>query len=231
VTSTLDRTLRSHRGSRPSTVLAFHWLKWRPWFAFSTVALLACGKASRCTERFGTVETTPGPTTTRSDAPPEFRDAPTATAALRSILAGYAIPFDPEELSRQCKVDDTGASIDDVEDVANTYGLIAEQQLFAPADLCAPAGVTLPAILIVRREGGALELVNVWRRRRDEVQVMDPWSGVSWVKCATLQERAYVHEMVIDGKTHRGIVAVIIQGLSRKPSPGAGSAVQHEDGT
>lgn len=148
----------------------------------------------------------------RSDAPPVFRDAPTATAALRSVLAGYSIPFDPAELTEQCKVDDSGASVDDIEAVANHYGLDAEQWLVPEQELCAGDTFPLPAIVITERDGGDKEFVNVWRRKGDQLQIMDPWAGVAWIDCAEFQRRVYVHEMDVAGTTHRGLVAVFIFG-------------------
>ncbi len=153
----------------------------------------------------------------RADAPPVFRDAPTATAALRSVLAGYSIKFDTAKLTEECKVDDSGASIDDIEYVANAYGLMAEQRLFPTSDLCTRNGVQLPAIVITVRDDVVLEFVNVWRRRGSSLQIMDPWAGVSWVECSELQRRVYVHEMEISGTTHHGLVAIVILGRADSP--------------
>ncbi len=154
----------------------------------------------------------------RLNAPPEFLNAPTATAALRSVLAGYSIQFDPAELSGQCKVADTGVSVDDIEVVANAYGLLAEQRLYPVHDLCIGDGVPLPAIVIAERDGRNREFVNVWRRRESQVQIMDPWAGVSWIECSEFQDRVFVHEMVVSGTTHRGLVAVVILGQARSPN-------------
>lgn len=155
----------------------------------------------------------------RSDAPPAFLDAPTSTAALRSVLAGYSIQFDSAKLTEQCKVDNSGASIDDIEVVANAYGLLAEQRLFPVDDLCTGDGVRLPSIVIAVRDGGDREFVNVWRRRGNRVQIMDPWVGVSWVDCTEFQRRVYIHEMEVSGITHRGLVAVVISGRAGFAGP------------
>src|SRR5262245_60569288 len=56
---------------------------------------------------------------------PEVRDTGRgrATAALRAALGAHGIAYDAAELERACKVDDDGASIDDLEDAAIKYGL------------------------------------------------------------------------------------------------------------
>jgi ABC-type bacteriocin/lantibiotic exporter with double-glycine peptidase domain len=134
-------------------------------------------------------------------------------------LAGYAIPFDTDELTQQCKVDASGASIDDIEAAANAYGLVAEQRLFPMTDLCMRDGVPLPAIIVTVRAGSAKEFVNVWRRRGSTLQIMDPWSGVSWVECTELQPHVYVHEMDVAGVRHRGLLAVVILRRAGSPEP------------
>ncbi|MEM7351678.1 MAG: cysteine peptidase family C39 domain-containing protein [Acidobacteriota bacterium] len=148
----------------------------------------------------------------RTDDPPRFCDAPTATAALRSVLAGYSIKFDPSKLTEQCKVDQTGASIDDIEAVANCYGLVAEQCFFPDPDLCANDEIPLPAIFITVSNREQRDFVSVWRRAGLQFQIMDPLAGVSWVDCSELQRRIYRHEMEISGETYRGLVAVVIRG-------------------
>ncbi len=176
--------------------------------AAATCALTLAGCSEKGSEAPDNTADNPG----RTDAPPVFMDAPTATAALRSVLAGYSIKFDPVKLAEECKVDETGASVDDIEDLANAHGLVAEQRLFPTSDLCTGDGVQLPAIIITVREGANREFVNVWRRRGNRVQIMDPWVGVSWVECSELQRRAYIHEMEVSGTTHRGLVGVVIFG-------------------
>jgi hypothetical protein len=128
---------------------------------------------------------------------PEIRDTGRgrATAALRAVLQAYGIAFDAATIERECKVDDEGASIDDLEDVAVKYGLSAGS-VIAPAEhVLLPAARMLPAVVIVDTADDEEEFVVAWRLEGDRVQVMDPREGRKWVSRADLQKSLYVHEM------------------------------------
>lgn len=133
---------------------------------------------------------------------PEVKDTGTgrATAALRAALMAYGIPFDAAELERACDVDEDGASIDDLEDVANDrYGLEATQIILPAEHVLLAEPRTVPGILIVEGPEGSdtLDFVLVWKIDGDRVLVMDPVQGKGWVPRAELQKRIYVHEMTV----------------------------------
>jgi len=133
---------------------------------------------------------------------PEVKDTGTgrATAALRAALAAYGIPFDAAELEKACEVDEDGASIDDLEDVANDkYGLEAAQIILPREHVLLAEPRTVPGIVIVEGadDPDTLDFVLVWKIDGDRVLVMDPVQGKGWVPRADLQRRIDVHEMVL----------------------------------
>jgi predicted double-glycine peptidase len=140
---------------------------------------------------------------------PEVRDTGTgrATAALRAVLQAYGIAFDAATLERECKVDDDGASVDDLEDVAVKYGLEAGS-VIAPAEhVLLPEAKMLPAIVIVDTADDEEEFVVAWRLDGDRVQVMDPREGRRWMDRAELQKQLYVHEMVMPAEEYQAAMA------------------------
>ena len=138
-----------------------------------------------------------------SDLPelPEIRDTGNgrATAALRAVLQAYGIPFDAATLERECKVDDDGASIDDLEDVADKYGLDAEQLIVPREQVLMPEAKLLPAIVILdgATDDDDRQFVVAWRLDGDRVEVMSPTEGRRWVDRAVVQKSLYVHEMAV----------------------------------
>jgi ATP-binding cassette subfamily B protein len=120
-----------------------------------------------------------------------------ATAALRAALSAYGIPFDAATLERECKVDDDGASIDDLEDVADKYGLEAEQIIVPREHVLMPDARLLPAILILDGAEEAREFVLAWRLDGDRVEIMSPVDGRKWVDRADVQRGLYLHEMPV----------------------------------
>ncbi|APR78739.1 Lipid A export ATP-binding/permease protein MsbA [Minicystis rosea] len=133
--------------------------------------------------------------------PPEVRDTGrgSATAALRSVLTAHGIAFDAAALERECKVDDDGASIDDLEDVAEKYGLEARQIILPPEHVLLPEAKVLPAIVIVDGPGedDPSEFFLLWKLDGDRVLVMDPAKGRRWVPRAELVQSLYVHTMAV----------------------------------
>ena len=133
---------------------------------------------------------------------PEVRDEGQgrATAALRAALTAHGITFDAETLARECKVDEDGASVDDLEDVAGKYGLDARQIIVPREHVLLPEAKLLPAIVILGREEDdpeLLEFVLVWKIEGDRAQIMDPVAGRRWVARMDLEKRIDRHEMVI----------------------------------
>jgi hypothetical protein len=130
---------------------------------------------------------------------PEIRDTGSgrATAALRAVLQAYGVPFDAAAIERECKVDDDGASIDDIEDVAVKYGLEAGQIILPIEHVLLAEPRVLPAIVVVDGPDDTQEFVVAWRFDGDRVQVMSPVDGRSWVPRADLQKTLHVHEMTM----------------------------------
>jgi predicted double-glycine peptidase len=140
---------------------------------------------------------------------PEVRDADEgrATAALRAVLRAYGISFDDAAILRECKVDDEGASIDDLEDVAVKYGLEAGSVIVPLEHVLLPEARMLPAVVVVDAPEEEQDFVVVWRLDGDRVQVMDPREGRSWVARADLQKRLHVHEMAMPLDEYREAMA------------------------
>ncbi len=130
---------------------------------------------------------------------PEIRDtgAGRATAALRAVLQAYGIAFDAPTLERECKVDDDGASIDDLEDVAAKYGLDAAQIIVPAEHVLLPDPQMLPAIVVVDGPDDTQEFVVAWRVDGDRVQIMSPIEGRSWVARADLKKILHVHDQAM----------------------------------
>jgi ATP-binding cassette subfamily B protein len=120
-----------------------------------------------------------------------------ATAALRAALSAYGLPFDPATLERDCKVDDDGASIDDLEDAAEKYGLDATQLIVPREHVLMADAKLLPAILILDGAEESREFVLAWRIDGDRVEIMSPVDGRKWVDRAEVQRGLYLHEMPV----------------------------------
>ena len=137
------------------------------------------------------------------DAPevPEIKESGPgrATAALRAALRAYGIAFEAETIARECKVDEDGASIDDLEDVADKYGLAARQIIVPREHVLLPEAKLLPGVLIIEGAGDddALDFVLVWKVDGDRALVMDPAAGKRWMLRSELAKRIWVHELTI----------------------------------
>jgi hypothetical protein len=130
---------------------------------------------------------------------PEIRDPGTgrATAALRAVLQAYGIAFDAAAIEKECKVDDDGASIDDLEDVADNHGLDAEQVIVPAEHVLIPEADMLPAIVVVDGADDMQDFVVAWRLDGDRVEVMSPVEGRAWLPRAELRRRLHVHEQTM----------------------------------
>src|SRR5262245_23814953 len=141
----------------------------------------------------------PSPSAQVTQEFPEIRDTGRgrATAALRAALGAYGIAYDAAAIERECKVDDEGASIDDLEDVANKYGLEASQVILPEEHVLSPEAKMLPAIVLAEGPDDTIEFVLAWRVDGDRVAVMDPGEGRKQIGRADLEERLLVHEQAI----------------------------------
>ena len=186
------------------------------WLALAALAaLLGC---QRCSGGSGTGSGSPSAPPSASapvEAPspgaeaegdvPEVRDTGSgrATAALRAVLTAYGIPFDAASIERECKVDDDGASIDDIEDVAVKYGLEAGQIILPIEHVLLAEPSVLPAIVVVDGPDDTQDFVVAWRFDGDRVQVMSPVDGRAWVPRADLRKTLHVHEMTMPAEDVR----------------------------
>ena len=140
---------------------------------------------------------------------PEVRDTGRgrATAALRAVLQAYGIAFDAEKIERECQVDEDGASLDDLEDVAVKYGLEAGSVIVPVEHVLLPAAKMLPAIVIADAPEDEEDFVVAWRLEGDRVEIMDPREGRRWVARSELQKSLYVHEMAMPADEYREAMA------------------------
>jgi predicted double-glycine peptidase len=172
---------------------------------------LGCGRCGS-TPAAGTSGTAPAAAGEASGAPtanaaaaaalpvadvPEVRDTGDgrATAALRAVLQAYGIGFDADRLLKECNVDDEGASIDDLEDVAVKYGLEAGSVIVPVEHVLAGVRGMLPAIVVVDSADDEQDFVVAWRLEGNMVEVMDPREGRKWVGRGELSKVLHVHEM------------------------------------
>ena len=187
-------------------------------FRRACAALLTAGALSSCSRCGHGGSTTSADTATAddrsSDAPksssdtvtsdanagdvPEVKDAGPgrATAALRAALKAYGIAYNESTLSQDCKVNEEGASIDDLEDVANRLGLDAKQIVLPKENVLLPESKVLPGITILETADGDRDFVLLWKRDGDRIMVMDPNAGRGWVNQADIARRLYVEPEV-----------------------------------
>ncbi|GEM_PF-5650441 len=138
------------------------------------------------------------------------RGSDTGPAVLRSALESFGIPVtDYEQLARECRTDESGTSIDDLEDVANRRGLRATQLIMPVLDLLSSPR-SLPAIGIVGSPP-QLDFWLIWRRERDGVVVMNPRAGLQRIPIEELARRLYVHEMGESAGRIRGTVFLTLE--------------------
>jgi hypothetical protein len=180
------------------------------------VALAALGgiaSCARCGGPSGDAATTGAPAAGASAAPsasasataaaaepelPEVKDSGSgrATAALRAALQAYGIPFDAAKLEKECEVDEDGASIDDLEDVAaDTYGLDVTQIILPREHVLLADPKVVPGIVIAEGPEDTLDFVLIWKIEGDRALIMDPIAGRSWVPRAELLKRLDVQDI------------------------------------
>jgi Peptidase C39 family len=194
------------------------------WFALAALASLLgcqrCGGAAPSASIDGSAPLEAAPEGSASAATmgalpapavdvPEVRDTGPgrATAALRAVLQAYGIAFDAAVLERDCKVDDEGASIDDVEDTAVKYGLDAAQIIVPAEHVLLPEAKMLPALVVADGPDDAQDFIVAWRLDGDRVEIMSPGEGRSWVARAELQKTLHFHEMTMQADDLRAAMA------------------------
>jgi hypothetical protein len=185
------------------------------------LAILAAIAATGCSKCGGGDQSTTGASPSASappaaaasavQVPPEFPEVKDtgrgrATAALRSILGVHGIAFDAATLERECKVDDDGASIDDIEDVAVKYGLDAAQIVVPVEHVLLPEAKLLPAIVIVEGAEENDEFVLAWRLDGERAYVMDPVEGRRAVDRNELTDSLSIVEVSIPAEKARSVL-------------------------
>lgn len=171
--------------------------------AASIVGCGRCGGTTASTSADPSASASADPAPSAAAAPgidiPEIRDTGTgrATAALRAVLQAHGIAFDAATLERECKVDEDGASIDDLEDVADKYGLDVKQVIVPREHALAPEAKLIPAIVIVDGADESQEFIVISRLDGDRVEIMSPIEGRQWIPRAELEKSLYVHQMSI----------------------------------
>lgn len=124
-------------------------------------------------------------------------------AVLKSLLSGCGIEVGYGQLRTDCATDVDGTSIDALEQLANQYGLRAEQVLVPIDHLPLKTGATLPAIAVTKLRHGGTHFVLLWSATPSFVQVMDPSIGRRWLRWERFQQEAYIHEAVVPAAAWR----------------------------
>ena len=122
-------------------------------------------------------------------------------AALKSVLEGFRISANYENLRTACQTDVSGTSIDTIEDIACQLGLDAEQVIIQSDHLLLSETKALPAIVVVYLPDGFTHFVVVWNTFGKMVQVMDPTVGRLWIPKTRFLQTIYPYKHVVDTKT------------------------------
>jgi ABC-type bacteriocin/lantibiotic exporter with double-glycine peptidase domain len=115
-------------------------------------------------------------------------------ATLKSLLSGFGIKASYGRLREACHTSVDGTSIDTLEDLTNSLGLDADQEMIPVEHVLSSAAQCLPALAVTRLPSGLTHFVVVWRALGPWVQVMDPGRGRRWMKRSSLEESLYRHE-------------------------------------
>src|SRR5262249_54188215 len=106
-------------------------------------------------------------------------------------------------LREACHTEVDGTSIDTLEEVAGSLGLIAEQ-VIVPLDHVLLGELALsPALVVVRNPDGTAHFVVAWRQVGRMVQVMDPARGRVWIAKRQYLERLAVHTTTVPAESWR----------------------------
>jgi len=118
-------------------------------------------------------------------------------ASLKCLLEGLGVSVSYGRLREACQTDVDGTSIDTMEEIAGQLGLEVEQLVLPPDLLLLPEVGALPAVLVVRKPGGATHFIVVWRLHGRFIQVMDPAVGRRWVGREQLLADLYQHTVAL----------------------------------
>lgn len=110
-------------------------------------------------------------------------------AALQSVLSGYDISSDYDDLRSRCQTDVDGTSVYDLARLGREMG-VASAQVLVPRDtLLRRSARCTPAIAVTSEGAGFMHFVVLWNTWGPWVQVMDPGTGRRWEHRARLLAR------------------------------------------
>lgn len=121
-------------------------------------------------------------------------------ATLKSLLSGFGIPASYGRLREACHTSVDGTSIDTLEDLINSLGLEADQEMMPAEHVLSAAVECLPALVVTCLPSGLTHFMVVWRTLGPWAQVMDPGRGRRWMKRSTLEQSMYLHENRVDAE-------------------------------
>jgi ABC-type bacteriocin/lantibiotic exporter with double-glycine peptidase domain len=124
-------------------------------------------------------------------------------ATLKSLLEGFGVAASYGRLREACSTSLDGTSIDQIEDVANRFGLDAEQVMLPVDHVFVDESAALPALLVMVTPGGATHFVVAWGRRGSWVQLMDPATGRRWQTVSDVLTHTYVHSQPVPAEDWR----------------------------
>jgi ATP-binding cassette subfamily B protein len=118
-------------------------------------------------------------------------------AALSALLNGCGIDVSYPRLREACQTDVDGTSIDTLEELAQRFGLDAEQIMLPSDFLLDPHNDNLPCIAVVTLPNGLTHFVVIWRAVLGWFEVMDPARGRCWMRRRELDAILYRHELEV----------------------------------
>lgn len=116
-------------------------------------------------------------------------------AALAALLNGCGVDVSYPRLREACQTDVDGTSIDTLEELAQRFGLDAEQVMLPSDFLLDPHNGNLPCIAVVTLPNGLTHFVVIWRALFGWYEVMDPARGRCWMRPRELDAILYQHAL------------------------------------
>ncbi|HEX4383950.1 MAG TPA: cysteine peptidase family C39 domain-containing protein, partial [Myxococcales bacterium] len=98
-------------------------------------------------------------------------------ACLKSALGGFGVDVSYPRLREACQTDIDGTSIDNMEEIAQQFGVFAEQSVIPVDHVFAKKGNSFPSIVVTKLPSGSTHFVVLWKRYGPFLQLMDPASG------------------------------------------------------
>jgi len=119
-------------------------------------------------------------------------------AALAALLNGCGIDVSYPRLREACQTDVDGTSIDTLEELAQRFGLAAEQVMLPSDFVLDVRNDNLPCIAVVTLPNGLTHFVVVWRALFGGFEVMDPSRGRCFMRREELDAVLYRHALEVD---------------------------------